>query len=680
MVLLGCQDLFSQEYGLFSSAYSTERLVYKIPAATADDGSYISTAFFKRAVPVDTMSIYKDVEIYLNNQAYGHYVFVTVYRNELFFNYYQHSPFRVAHIEDGDVLRFRVFNDENEELTNLAAVHHRQIAFYDYDEDCYRFKKDFQESKFSIINALDTFYYSRTGSYRGREKGKHQDERINKGIVLLNKPKYRHGDTLKMAAYLKRKNGKAFTKDLQAIISTGYRPYSYGASQSVLGALSPEKPGLYLFEMVISDTLQLDRTYYLHLDDGKRNSSLNLMKSFKVEDYRLDESRTDVRVKQSSIGTEGPVDFEIISKDANGQGLRGATARVKISPETIENLEDSNLYLPLLWYDEEVALDASGTTEVHIDGDKLPKGVIDLRMEIVVTNASNETRTFQRSIYKMNRAERQTGDSLYRFVDRTDHFELKALVEAFAKRKCEAFWVAENGDTLQTQKISTANQFNWVSNAKEMHLHFQDPLMHNGVTYEDIVVSLSEARSLVFVNSSRSDTVCTFHLVNNRGLKVNYQLYEGVKLVETGVTEGAKNWSLHGKDKHGFTLRVSYGWAGTMHEYTKRASINTARLTVEVKAPKKSFPGNTETIAVDVKDYKGQGVADADVVAFGINDNFQMRMPDNFGYTSKFSEVDFTSSDIRELGGRFTSRTLGKEEVQKIAVGRSIVLPMDVSR
>lgn len=664
----GFSSLFSQEYSLFSSAYSTERLVYKIPASTATDLSYKSRAFFEKAVPIDTMPIYDDVEAYLEQQAYGHYVFVTVYRNELFFNYYQHSPFRVKHLEDGDILRFRVFDDQNQELRNLAAVSHKQIAFYNYEEDCYRFKKPLKVSRFSIINALDTFYYTRSGSAEA-SKITHKENRKTKGVVLLNKPKYRLGDTLKMAAYVKRKNGEPFSKDLHAFLSnSSYRHYS-SQRVAMLGTLSPEKPGLYLFETVISDTLQIDRTYYLHVREKTEGfKGFDFYGSFRLEDYRLDESRLDVNVKQHIIGIEDSIVLDITSKNANGLGLRGASARIKVFPQAIENLDDSNHYLPLVWYNEKVALDPSGSTEVLIDKEMLSKGYMNLRVEVTITNASNETETFVRGVYKKESTTLPRQDSLYRFIDKTSHFELKALVKAFKGRKCEAIWTSKLGDTLLAEATNTSNKFNWLSNASKLRLNFEDPLFHKGVSHEQIVISLSDYKSLVFLNTDRNDTICSFFLVNNRGLRVNYQLYKASKLIESGVCNESRTWRQTGKDKHGYTLRIAYEWAGSMFNDYKLSTLNTLKLDVRVDATEKSFPGSTEEIKVSVKDHKGQNVPYADVIAYGINDNFQAYVPDNFSYTSKYKKVHFKSSSLSESDTRFHERKLDKKEVQKLSL------------
>ena len=668
LVVAGYSPIFSQQYKLFSSSYPTQRLVYKIHAATANDLSYTRRDFFEKAIPADTMSIYEDVATYLDKQEYGHYVFVTVYRNELFFNYYQHSPFRVKHLEDGDVLRFRVFNAQNQELTNLAAVSHKQIAFYSYEEDCYRFKKPLKEGTFSILNALDTFYYNRIGSWEA-DKATIKEGKRTKGIVLLNKPKYRLGDTLKMAVYIKLKNGKPFDKDLHVFLSNSYSRSYYRVKENELGTLGSEKPGLYLFETVISDTLEIDRTYYLHVRNKKdAYKGFDFYKSFRLEDYILDENRLSVDIKKSSIGVDEPIEFDITSMDANGLGLRGASAHIKVYPDAVTHLEDSNEYLPLVWYDEEIELDPSGSTKVLIDKEALSKGAMNLKVDVTITNASNETETFLRSIYKRENHAEAVQDSLYRFVDRTSHFELKPLVKAFKGKRCKAIWISKQGDTLLKEATNTSVKFSWLPNAENVHLFFEEPLFHKGVSNNRIAISLSDYKSLVFLNTDRSDSLCTFYLVNNRGLRVNYQLYKAAKLIEAGVCNESRAWKLIGKDKHGYTLRISYEWAGSMFSEHELSVLNTSRLNVEVDAPEKSFPGSTEEIKVTVRDYEQKVVPEADVIAFGINDNFQSSVPNNISYASKYHRIDFETSSLIEYDTRFLKRSLAKKEVKKLGL------------
>lgn len=656
-------SVFSQEYEVVNSSYGTQRWVYKIPAAMSRNQAYTQAGFLEKNVAYDTLDIDEGVSTYLEQLPYGHYVFVTVYRNELFFDYYQHSPYYISKIKDGSILRFKVFNDQNEEMKRLAAVQGRQIVFYNHEEACYRFRKDLRASAFGIVGPSDTFYYERTGSYDYNRKFKRKPEKEFKGIVLVNKPKYRHGDTLKMAAYLKKKNGAPYTKEVSLILAD-HIDYILGEG-NVLQKLSPQKPGLYMFEMVVSDTLQLDRSYSLTVqtDKGRRIS-----RRFYLEDYRLDESTITVNVKEANIEVGDSIHIEIQSTDANGLGLRGASAKLELGIYDAGHIAESATYLPIHFFSHEVALHSSGTTSYSIPAEKLPQGTLQFKLDAVITNASNETSSQTRYITISEKQEEAPVTDLYKVEDKTQYLELKAKVPAFGGKKCFAYWVSTSGDTLHSEESSTSGKFHWVPNAHHVYFRFLNPIVYKGVTYKETRIDLTTLPARVFLNVDRNDSLCQFHLVNNRGLKTHFQLYEGGKEIESGYTTGDEDWEIRSKDRFNLTLRVSYEWAGNTSYRTETGSLNTQRIHVVVQAPEQSFPGQKETISVSTKDYHGAPIEGADVIGYGVNSNFRSDPPAQFDYTSKYKDIHLANTYIREVSESTRSRGMHREDAKLLGL------------
>ena len=113
------------------------------------------------------------------------------------------------------------------------------------------------------------------------------------GYMVLNKPEYRPGDTLKMKAYLVDKKGRYPKGPIKL------RNLKYGYSGKSLAALFPDENGNITYEVILDDSLELelDRNYYVSFQN-KYLRKFN--QSFRFKDYQLDEVKYDFKLKKSS--------------------------------------------------------------------------------------------------------------------------------------------------------------------------------------------------------------------------------------------------------------------------------------------------------------------------------------------------------------------------------------------
>ena len=671
-LLLGAMALHAQEHELFSSAYSEKRWVYEVHASCAHSASYSQTRFLDTAQAIDSMHISENISEYLTTLDHGHYVFVTLYRDHWLFDYYQKSPYYIEEIKDGNRLAFRIYDQQQSEVKNIATVIDKKVALYDYQEEAYVFDKVTGYDVLKIVDRKDSFFYRvETSDWYKDTKKRRRPSSGSLGLMVLSKPKYRHGDTLKLAIYAEKRNGKPRTEPLALHLATTDYAYWYSSrNRRTIAKIHPTKPGLYLYEMVIADTMTLDKKYYLEVGNDKHWDSWDMEASFYLEDYLLDESTFELEVINSTSSTNEDLEIVVTSKDANGNGLSGARVNLNLSFYSIESLKDSNDYLPLEIHDQSYELSPTGSTDITIDAGTFPKGEMTLQMSADFLNASNERQggTFYYIHRKeqVTEEERHVKDSLFRVIDNVDHFRLKALQPIFTGRKCLAKWHNSNG-VLHEKRLTTTSKLEYIQGAASITLYLDEPFEHNGIQYERFAILLDEFAPLVFLNTSRDADSSTFHLVNNRGLRVNYQIYEGFKLIETGTTSESQSWRLQTKDHCAHTMRVEYEWAGRSRYITKEAVLNTYQLKVQLEAPEKTFPGETEEIKLSVQDYEGKPVADADVIATGINDNFRSYSPEFNQYHSKWIGRNFTHLSLDEESKYQTARKATRDEIKGLA-------------
>ena len=76
----------------------------------------------------------------------------------------------------------------------------------------------------------------------------------------MNKPRYRHGDTVKLKAFAVR-DGKEYKKKEEVFLTAYYNLIIK------LGEIVPDSLGFYNFSFVLGDTLTLDKTYTVKLSN-----------------------------------------------------------------------------------------------------------------------------------------------------------------------------------------------------------------------------------------------------------------------------------------------------------------------------------------------------------------------------------------------------------------------------
>ena len=232
-------------------------------------------------------------------------------------------------------------------------------------------------------------------------KGKRPSD-YYQGYMVLNKPKYRPGDTVKVKGYFINKKKKNLTQDLELRL--------YNKRKDVLHQQVVSKgKGVYVTEFVLEDSfeLKLDRNHTLFFYDKYKKREYWVRKhSFRYEDYQLDEVKYDFKLKKSSYFYGDTVRFL-----ANGfykNGLRVKDAQVKIQilvPENTANYaQASSFYTDKVVIENDTlwtyiqTLDTQGPTEIIVPDSVWPAANFRYQIISTFTNTNGEIQTKKTSI------------------------------------------------------------------------------------------------------------------------------------------------------------------------------------------------------------------------------------------------------------------------------------------
>lgn len=617
-----------QTDNLFASAHSQYRLVYKLNAKEARHYSVDEYNKLLSKKPYDTLTLDSSVAGYLKTLPDGHFLLAYAWHEKIITLYHQVNPYELRRLQDGKNTRLLVYDQKGELDSSLTIKHDKREIDFQGERACYYHKKNLRNGTFSIDNGKDTFFFTpydytyrsyyfkkQTGIRKGIRqawnqafaKPKYYGDWYTKGYLATNQPNYRIGDTLKIKAYALKPNGKPYNKEMTLNISENY----YTHKKLVKATLTPEKPGVYTYEMVIPDSFKVDQRYHISLINSDRSfltRRVSVRNNIKVEDYQLDEAQIKITPGKPKFYLDDTVKLKIEATDANGLPMRNASAQVEVRHQSSLKMYSGCAIVPFKLLGTHIELEPDGSTDFVVPDSILEKGLAQrIQIHFVVNTASNETHEFTQHVDYDPAKEPKSPQNL-KVKDLSTQMEIEGAEEGF-----EVQWLKQDY-VLASMKPKT-NKVDLLESAS--HVRVINP------SKDSVTVDLSQWGSKVFLGHSRSADSVSFSCLNPRKLKVHYQLYKGEWLLESGIVTESHRWRLAADNTLPYTLSAEYVWAGTSQRLSENAFLAENRLTVNVTQPEKIFPGQKPEISIEVLDHENNPVDNADVLAFGLNSTFQ---------------------------------------------------------
>jgi|GEM_PF-619182 len=434
----------------------------------------------------------------------------------------------------------------------------------------------------------------------------HEKSRRNKpvtrGYMVFNQPKYKMGDTVKFKAYLLGKKSKPSRKSLDVYLN--YYQQQRNVEQ-LITRLKPATAGAYFSEFVLRDTLPSGTRYNLIL---KNSDGDILMKGdFRLEDYVLDEiNSTSFRSDKETYYPADTLRFFASAKDANGLNVLDANVELLLGTSDIHETNQDTVFVRDTLYRVQTKLASDGDTKFLIPADILPKVNLSIWATIHFINSSNEVQ--ERSI--------TVGYDYFR-------------KELFVKQKNDSVYVTylENGVSVPAKGIMEAGE-----NA-EVPVNFPLVIKIDGLSEEyEFSVKTDKWISKTFEPSrykpgfdriSSGDTL-GFILDNPYRIPIYYTVLDGQKLIASGRQSGEMiQWTkLMNDHRQYYTVRWQYVWNGIEQTDERLIALLYKILSVKIDAKEKIFPGEKDSVKVNVTDYKGRPASDVNLTAVGYNNQF----------------------------------------------------------
>lgn len=654
LLCLSYSPLTGQQKPQFSTQ-SNYTLVYKLSLEEAKNIAHSGTTsvtefdFFKR-IPYDTLA---DNEAGRHTRQNGFYLLVKPVKQKLNVSLQLVQNLEIKKIADKGHLRFIIIEDGirevkptevsidgrsieyNEEIKayrtklrrggNTVVVGHKGEeaifpVFKSYNPLFYRFGNKVLSSfpvKLIYKPGRDIYqsiaYGETTGIVRKVGSIFFRDLRYANayGYLLLNKPKYNPGDTLRYKLKLAKEDGRPYNRKVTLNLG-GYRGSKFTKQVRL-------KKGQTAGEIVLHDSLDLRLDGYQRLAVMRHSDQL-ISTSFDFEDYSLKSETYDLKLDKERHSLSDENKIVLSGKDENDNRLKNSRYELEVKVASIDKNSTVGLvYIPHVLFKKQGQLAPDEDTEIVLADSLFPK--INLRYEVKAAfiNAAND------------RTE-QTQTASYQY----DRPEISMSIE----RDYVLFGFPDGYEGKRQLRIKGQSNFGEVSVNDDASSDLRvklNPSFFNYKVYgpDSLQLKSFDMRSFdsgIRHRHNRTADSLKINIRNDHGLPMWYTLYREKRKIREGYTESPLSFALKAKNKDSYLMSYRYLWAGNISNDDFEMDLYDRALNIEVDQQGLVIPGVKDSVRIRVTNYKGKPVANVDVASVGITGKFKADNIPNIPY------------------------------------------------
>ncbi len=426
------------------------------------------------------------------------------------------------------------------------------------------------------------------------------DEKTFGGYMVLNKPKYKPGDTVRIKAFVVNKKGKAINKPLDVYI------YGYGATKSIrkkMGKANTYAKGAYAFEFVLHDSLKLtlDKQVSIYLEDKRGNNYPD--QQFNYEQYELKQNNYTLS-QDKSKKKDSPITLTLKGTDSNDLPLYDIRAEVIVLSKSVNTFYDKITFIPDTLWVKNLKLDPLGDTRIDIPDSVFANANLHCEVSVAFTNADNE-----RQVKTINMDyDRQT--TAINVKVENDSLQLSSKLPV-------GTYILHGFNSEQEKTIDRSIALPHHEKINPSTSYFE--LIQNNKVIKTI--DLNSITDQVDVMSERNKDSLIVVIRNPRKLLLRYQLFKGNKIIETGNGQTYQTKRKADPTKN-YYLSIQYLWAGKPRYQNYDLPFVKKQLAISIDHPYTVFPGQTVDFSIDVKDAFGKPVDQVDLTAYSITKKF----------------------------------------------------------
>jgi hypothetical protein len=604
-------------------ALDAQQLHFIYTKGTVPDTSYLFQNFYK-ASPARITAV-------PDSFAFGCYLEANISNNKVEYNILSRVPFTIVFKKIGqdDVMYLHDNTTRTKDMISDASILYQgTVAQYDEGYGGYVLpktriatrKKPISQNYLLITYKDKPYLYKAfvsvpSPSYGGG--GNYAQPHLY-GYFISDKPKYKPLDTLRLKAYLLFSTGKAVTEACVLELtdaSNGKRVFKRVIKSSSKGA--------FVYDYVLPDSLKTDRDYELRIGPASMASRYHRTISFKLEDYKLDNSKLSVELSKTNLFAGDTLALIVNMSDANGFPLQGVRLQYKVSILNVSALHKDSLLLSNTQHDKWIAIDTilpyASQHVFFIKPSDLPPITANYTIEASLTDAQFEQKKFPLSFLYDAVPHRsfifQNKDSLrvrhtYKGRDTIEKFTLKYYDEQ--GKMCDSLVIRTPYNAKLQAHYRTAQLF--ISTTREGKtrdsLYLTAPISFNALS---ILQTTGEKNSKVFKASFKYPFA----------QKVHYKVYKGTTLIASGA-DTALAFETADTTLSSYKILISNNFNGKLEDNMHWVYFYPLhkKLSVSSNLPEQAFPGQYLDVEFSVSDFYGKPAKNINLAAYAINAMF----------------------------------------------------------
>jgi Bacterial Alpha-2-macroglobulin MG10 domain/Alpha-2-macroglobulin family len=437
---------------------------------------------------------------------------------------------------------------------------------------------------------------------------------LSAGYLVMNKPVYKPNDTLKLKAFLvNNKNGNPICTKATLQISEPNSNFTF------FKKLKPITPGAYVYEWVIPDTLDIDRTYNVNISYQFKGRTITKSETFYLEDYALAKNNFDVQITKPTCYEGEDISFTASATDANHFPLNGVQISYTLRLSSISNVLKDTLLIPQMYsaslFKKDTILPYDRVNIFTIPSSILPKADAQYSIEVIVTDPV----TFEQKLFNLyvNKIRQAVNTLLYQSAD-------SACIRVLYNNKDTAFTyqllAMDNNDTLVNKKITTPYYQKLSANTTTIiTIDAQKKMQQLPISFNALQIGRTKwNRKIDSVHFSFQYPFAT---------PIYYKIFKDAILVQSGETNQlVYNGFDNSKSKYTlfFTQQLNHTIADHFYSITIEPPLH--QLQIKSDLPETAFPGQKLIVHLQINDAQGNGMSKVNIASFAQNAQFGDRL------------------------------------------------------
>ena len=559
----------------------------------------------------------------------GNYVKVQVKENRVEYTDYTIDNFRYYNINTDERMMLFLTDSLGNIINNATVRYENKNIPFDNEMKVHNII-NVASGKIIEINNGDVLHYIMIEKNTPRYISDYpKDDKGYIGFIILNKPEYRQGESIKFKVYLAKSDGTPYNEKISVYITERNSNIPRGR---VMQKLEPYRPGLFEGEILLSTDMNLRPSLYdinvlPEIDIENRDMSTKITQTFQYEKFMLSKIVFSVKPNGWYLKND-PVKVRLNAVDQNDVKVEGKVEFVLRSVSNVKlDYRIKETFIPdTVWkctydmvgeYPKEIFLPDS----VFIDN-------IYATYQLYATFISSQGERIVQAI-SISKDTR----------DNSTSFSIDGEFVRFAG--------THNGNPDTDALIKSYSKDGTLISSDSIRLPIKIPMRWNVSDYEISTQHENKNYSvknyyynLIHYNLFREGNFVRLSVDNPAKIPFWYELRKGDNIIKRGYTQEL-DFSEKDISNSGYSVQLFYIFKDYVHDFKSSLPYYEKTISATIKADTIVRQGDRAIIEVLVTDNKGNPVKEADITAYAYKYKFGNTIPNVNIYKASNTATEF---------------------------------------